>query len=169
MRHVVYTRHYIAPDDTGAMELFDISEQFEMVDNLFTGLSLLALFIGVSTLLAGVIGIGNIMWVIVKERTQEIGIRRAIGAKPRDIIVQILSEGVMLTAVAGLGGITFAAIVLEIAEMLTANEVSTPQFQMNMWQALTIMLTFGVLGTLAGLVPAAKAMRIKPVEALNDK
>ena len=75
----------------------------------------------------------------------------------------------MLTAVAGLGGITFAAIVLEIAEMLTANEVSTPQFQMNMWQALTIMLTFGVLGTLAGLVPAAKAMRIKPVEALNDK
>lgn len=169
MRHVVYTRHYIAPDDTGAMELFDISEQFEMVDNLFTGLSLLALFIGVSTLLAGVIGIGNIMWVIVKERTQEIGIRRAIGAKPRDIIVQILSEGVMLTAVAGLGGITFAAIVLGVAEMLTANEVSTPQFQMNMWQALTIMLTFAVLGTLAGLVPAAKAMRIKPVEALNDK
>jgi len=169
IRHVVYSRHYIAPDDEGAMEIFDISENFEMVDNLFTGLSLLALFIGVSTLLAGVIGIGNIMWVIVKERTQEIGIRRAIGAKPRDIIVQILSEGVMLTAVAGLGGITFATVVLAIAQMLTANEISTPHFQMNMWQAFSIMLTFGVLGTLAGLVPAAKAMRIKPVEALNDK
>jgi putative ABC transport system permease protein len=109
------------------------------------------------------------MWVIVKERTQEIGIRRAIGAKPRDIIAQILSEGVALTAVAGLAGITFATIALAIAQRLTANEISTPQFQMNLYQALSIMFTFAILGTLAGLIPATKAMRIKPIEALNDK
>ena len=74
--------------------MMDISQMFEQVDGLFTGIGLLAIFIGASTLLAGVIGIGNIMWVIVKERTQEIGIRRAIGAKPRDIVVQVLCEGV---------------------------------------------------------------------------
>ena len=169
MRRLMYSRHSIAPDDERAMEVFDISEKFEMVDNLFKGVSLLAMFIGLSTLLAGIIGIGNIMWVIVKERTQEIGIRRAIGAKPRDIIVQILSEGMMLTAVAGVAGICFAAMALGITQTLTANEISTPQFQMNLYQALVIMVTFAVLGTLAGLIPATKAMKIKPIEALNDK
>ena len=165
----LFTRHIISPDDEAALEIFDISEHFVMVDNLFTGVSLLALFIGLSTLLAGIIGIGNIMWVIVKERTQEIGIRRAIGAKPSDIIVQILSEGMMLTAVAGIAGICFAALALGITQHITANEVSTPHFQMNLRQALVIMVTFGVLGTLAGLIPATKAMKIKPVEAINDK
>ncbi len=169
IRRVLSMRHAISPDDEPAIEIFDISEQFAMVDNLFTGVSLLALFIGLSTLLAGIIGIGNIMWVIVKERTQEIGIRRAIGAKPSDIIVQILSEGMMLTAVAGIAGICFAALALGVTQTLTANEISTPQFQMNLSQALAIMMTFAVLGTLAGLIPATKAMKIKPVEAINDK
>ena len=169
IRRLLYVRHSIAPDDLSAMDLFDISERFEMVDNLFLGVSMLALFIGLSTLLAGIIGIGNIMWVIVKERTQEIGIRRAIGAKPRDIIVQILSEGVMLTTVAGVAGITLATVALGITQHLTANEVSTPQFQMQPGQAMLIMVTFVVLGTIAGVIPARKAMKIKPVEALNDK
>lgn len=169
LRHVVYSRHAISPSDEGAMGIFDISERFEMVNNLFLGVSILAMFIGLSTLLAGIIGIGNIMWVIVKERTQEIGIRRAIGAKPHDIIVQILSEGMLLTAVAGIAGICFAAIALGITQTLTANEISTPRFQMNLWQAFSIMSTFFILGTLAGLIPSIKAMRIKPIEAINDK
>lgn len=170
MRHMIYTRHYISPTDEAAMRVMDISEQFEMVDNLFHGLSLLALFIGVSTLLAGVIGIGNIMWVIVKERTQEIGIRRAIGAKPLDIVIQILSEGMMLTAVAGLAGICFATLGLWVAQTLTATpEAADAGFQMTLGQAAVIMITFATLGTLAGLIPATKAMRIKPIEALNDK
>ena len=132
-------------------------------------MSLLALFIGVSTLMAGIIGIGNIMWVIVKERTQEIGIRRAIGARPSDIITQILSEGMMLAAVAGVAGICFATIALGVTQHLTANEIGTPHFQMNLRQALMIVFTFLVLGMGAGLIPAVKAMRIKPIEALNDK
>lgn len=169
IRHTIYTRHDIAPDDNSAMFYMNISEEFAKVDNLFLGISFLALFIGLSTLIAGVIGIGNIMWVIVKERTQEIGIRRAIGAKPSDIIVQILSEGVTLTAVAGMAGITLACITLAIATYLTANEVSVPRFQMTLGQAGSIMLLFAVLGTLAGLIPSIKAMRIKPIEALNDK
>lgn len=169
LRHLVAQHHNISPDDKYAIEVIDISENFKMVDNLFKGVSFLAGFIGLSTLLAGIIGIGNIMWVIVKERTQEIGIRRAIGAKPRDITAQILSEGMMLTTVAGLAGICFAAIALGIAQYLTTDNLGTPRFQMQPGQALIIMLTFVTLGTLAGLIPARKAMNIKPVEAINDK
>ncbi len=169
IKRLLFVRHSIAPNDISACDIFDVSERFEMVDNLFMGVSLLAFFIGFSTLLAGVIGIGNIMWVIVKERTQEIGIRRAIGARPSDIIIQILSEGIMLTAVAGTAGICFATAVLGITQYLTTNEISTPRFQMQPEQAMIIMGTFIILGTLAGLIPATKAMKIKPVEALNDK
>ena len=133
------------------------------------GIMLLAMFVGIGSLLAGIIGVGNIMWVIVKERTQEIGIRRAIGAKPRDIIVQILSEGVVLTFVAGIAGICFATLVLYIAQIITTTEVSVPHFQLFFSQAIGIMITFMILGTLAGLIPATKAMKIKPIEAINDK
>ncbi len=169
IRGTLYRNHDVSPTDKGAMWFMDVSAEFEKVDTLFDGLSVLALFIGLSTLLAGIIGIGNIMWVIVKERTKEIGIRRAIGAKPRDIIAQILSEGIALTAVAGIAGISFATIALAIAQMLTANEVSTPRFQMTLSQAMVIFGLFTVLGTIAGLIPSIKAMRIKPVEAMNDK
>lgn len=169
IKRLLFVRHTIAPDDLSACDIFDVSENFEMVDNLFIGVSLLAFFIGFSTLLAGIIGIGNIMWVIVKERTQEIGIRRALGATPSDIIVQILSEGIMLTTIAGTAGICFAAMTLGIIQYFTTNDISIPRFQMNPGQAMIIMTTFIVLGTLSGLIPARKAMNIKPVEALNDK
>ena len=169
IRRVLYSRHQVAPDDNSAMWYLDISDLFAKVDTLFIGISFLALFIGLSTLIAGIIGIGNIMWVIVKERTQEFGIRRAIGAKPADVTVQILSEGVTLTAIAGMAGISLACLVLGVSAAVTANATSTPHFQMTLWQALAIIGVFVILGTLAGLIPAIKAMRIKPIEALNDK
>lgn len=156
--------HRIHPDDHNAMSFFDISEMFEMVDKLFAGITLLAIFVGFSSLVAGIIGVGNIMWVIVKERTNEIGIRRAIGARPADIVTQILSEGMALTLVAGTSGIVFATLVLFVASKLIG-----PGFELGFYSALGIMFTFMVLGTLAGLIPAIKAMKIKPVEAINDK
>ena len=171
IRSVLYRRHIIAPEDESAVWFINIADMFEMVNTMFTGVNLLALFIGLSTLLAGVIGIGNIMWVIVKERTQEIGIRRAIGAKPRDIIAQVLSEGVALTVLFGLAGITFATLALGVLQFVT-NQGDVPtiaQFQMNFTNAFVILIVFVVLGTLAGLIPSIKAMRIKPIEALNDK
>ncbi len=169
IERILRNNHPIHPDDHNAIWFFDVSEKFQMVDNLFMGITVLALFVGVGTLLAGIIGVGNIMWVIVKERTQEIGIRRAIGAKPRDIIVQILSEGVVMTIVAGIAGICFATLVLAVAQHLTANEISVPRFQLAFSEAMTIMATFVILGTAAGLIPSIKAMRIKPIEAMNDK
>ncbi|MDE6278203.1 MAG: ABC transporter permease [Muribaculaceae bacterium] len=168
IRSTIYRRHAIHPDDESAVWVIDVSEMFEQIGTLFSGVRMLALFIGISTLLAGIIGVGNIMWVIVKERTQEIGVRRAIGAKPRDIVAQVLSEGAVLTIVAGTAGICFAALVLGVASMALSMEQPT-NVQMSFGTAMSILATFVVLGTLAGLIPSLKAMKIKPIEALNDK
>ena len=171
MKRMIYRRHSIHPNDNGAIWDINIAEQFKQVETLFTGIDILALFIGLSTLLAGIIGIGNIMWVIVKERTQEIGIRRAIGAKPKDIIVQVLSEGAALTIIAGLAGMIFAVLILGVMQHVNnpPDAVSVAQFQMTFSEAVGILATFTVLGILAGLIPSIKAMRIKPIEAINSK
>lgn len=163
------SNHPISPEDDKAIEFFNISEKFEMVDNLFLGITILSIFVGFGTLFAGIIGVGNIMWVIVKERTKEIGVRRAIGAKPIDIITQILSEGVALTFVAGIAGISFATLVLYVAQIITSDSPTPPHFQLLFSQAITIMILFMILGIAAGLIPSIKAMKIKPIEALNDK
>lgn len=170
VRRAVCAAHPIHPDDEKAFWMIDVSEMFEMVGNLFTGIDLLALFVGAGTLMAGIIGVGNIMWIIVRERTREIGIRRAIGAKPRDIIVQVLSESMALTVVAGTAGICFAALVLYFADHLTAVPGRADAgFQLSFGGATAILAIFLVLGTAAGLIPSIKAMRIKPVEAMKDK
>ncbi len=170
LRRAVCSAHPIHPDDEKAFWVMDVSEMFEMVGNMFTGIDLLALFVGAGTLMAGIIGVGNIMWIIVRERTREIGIRRAIGAKPRDVIVQILSESSVLTVVAGTAGITFAAVVLYVADMITSEPgLSAAGFQLSFTAAVVILVLFLVLGTAAGLIPSLKAMRIKPVEAMREK
>ncbi len=156
--------HPIDPKDDQAMFFFDVSEQFAMVDSLFLGITMLAFFVGIGTLVAGIIGVGNIMWVIVKERTTEIGIRRAIGAKPLDIVTQILSEGVALTAIAGIAGISFATGVLALTTKITDTD-----FQMSFIQAVSIVTIFMILGIIASIVPSLKSMKIKPIEAINDK
>lgn len=170
LRRAVVRNHPVSPDDEGAIGFMDISEHFAMADNLFLGINILALFVGVGSLLAGIIGVGNIMWIIVKERTQEIGIRRAIGAKPRDIIIQILSESMVLTAIAGIAGICFATIILAFADNMLMDPVRGPaNFELSFSSAVGIMVVFLLLGTAAGLIPAIKAMNIKPIEAINDK
>lgn len=162
--------HMISPDDEGAIDFSDLSEMFEMVDKLFGGIDLLMLFVGLGTLLAGVIGVGNIMWIIVRERSGEIGIRRAIGARPSDIIIQILSESTLLTTVAGLAGITLAVIVLGAVDYGTYDEWhGTAGFELSFRSAAVILAAFILLGSAAGLLPAFKAMRIRPVEAINAK
>ena len=171
IRTLLYRRHDIHPADQGAAWIINIAESFEQIGVVFTGIDILAWFIGISTLLAGVIGIGNIMWVIVKERTQEIGIRRAIGATPRDIIVQVMSEGMALTLIFGLCGVCFAALILAVMQHTTnpPDAVAVAHFQMSFAGAMTILGIFLLLGTLAGLLPSLKAMKIKPIEAINAK
>lgn len=170
IRRIVSSAHSIHPDDKNAMNFMDISEQFEMIDKLFLGISILALFVGLGSLMAGVIGVGNIMMIVVKERTQEFGIRRAIGAKPIDITIQVLSESILLTLVAGTLGVCFGALVLGIADHVTYDPLlGHAGFELPFNVAVGIVAAFFLLGSAAGTLPAIRAMRIKPIEAINDK
>ncbi len=160
--------HPISPDDDAAVMFWDMSEMFEMVGKVFTGIDVLLLFVGFSSLLAGIIGVGNIMWIVVKERTKEFGIRRAIGATPRSILWQILSESAVLTVIAGLAGVCFAVAILGLVSAAGIGDAPV-SFQISFGESLTILALFIVLGAGAGAIPAFKAMSIKPVEAMNDK
>lgn len=104
MEQIIKAAHYIAPNDKQAVMYLNAEAMFSMVDNLFNGINILVWMVGLGTLLAGAIGVSNIMMVTVKERTTEIGIRRAIGARPKDILQQILSESMVLTTIAGMFG-----------------------------------------------------------------
>ena len=139
---------------------------FSLIDNLFIGINFLILLIGLGTILAGAIGVSNIMMVTVKERTTEIGIRRAIGATPRDILGQIIMESISLTLLAGSLGIVFSVFMLNILEALNGGDTS---FQVSFWTAVAAMAFLAVLGVLAGLAPASRAMNIKPVDAMRDE
>jgi len=161
--------HLIHPEDKQAVLNVNAEALFGMVDSLFKGIKILSWMVGLGTLLAGAIGVSNIMMVTVKERTTEIGIRRAIGAKPRDIMSQILSESMVLTTIAGMAGISFAVFVLQIMEIGTAQSDTPSHFQISFWMAIGACIILLVLGMLAGLAPAYRAMAIKPIEAIRDE
>lgn len=167
---VVKAAHYISPDDKQAIMLLNAEAMFSMMDTLMTGTSILIWMVGLGTLLAGAIGVSNIMMVTVKERTTEIGIRRAIGARPKDILQQILSESMVLTTIAGMAGITFAVLVLQVLES-TANDpgVIKTHYQVSFGLAIGTCVLLIALGVLAGLAPAYRAMAIKPIEAIRDE
>lgn len=170
MRGVIAKAHQIDPTDEKAITVFNTEVMFGMLDNLFSGVNFLILLVGIGTLLAGAIGVSNIMMVTVRERTTEIGIRRAIGATPKNILGQIISESVILTAVAGMSGILFAVMILEMLELgNTTDGIVTAHFQVQFWTAVGATVLLAVLGVLAGLAPALRAMSIKPVDAMRDE
>lgn len=170
MRDVIARSHHIDPTDEKAVTVFNTEVMFGMVDSLFSGVNFLIWLVGIGTLLAGAIGVSNIMMVTVRERTTEIGIRRAIGATPRNILGQIVSESIILTAVAGMSGILFAVIILQLAEMAnTTDGIVASHFQIGFWTAVGAVALLSALGVLAGLAPAARAMSIKPVDAMRDE
>ena len=171
---VIAARHYISPDDTKAIGGFNISEQFEMFSRLFLGISLLTWIVGAGTLLAGIVGVSNIMLVVVRERTQEIGVKRALGAKPRVIISQIMSESFILTFVAGALGLAAGVAVLSVVDSVTAVSAMAQGQEVTSWQIPfgTAMVSLAVLvagSLIAGIIPANRAMRIKPVDAIREE
>ncbi len=170
MRSVIAEAHQIDPTDEKAITVFNTEVMFGMLDNLFSGVNFLILLVGIGTLLAGAIGVSNIMMVTVRERTIEIGIRRAIGATPKNILGQIITESVILTAVAGMSGILFSVMILEMLELgNTTDGIVAAHFQVQFWTAVGATILLAVLGVLAGLAPAVRAMSIKPVDAMRDE
>lgn len=165
LRSIIAREHNFDPADKQAMQILYTEELFSVVDNLFRGVNFLILLIGLGTILAGAIGVSNIMMVTVKERTTEIGIRRAIGATPKDILLQIIMESIILTAVAGMSGIVFSVLVLGIMDVVNPEA----GFLISFWTAVLSALLLTLMGVLAGLAPASRAMHIKPVEAMRDE
>ena len=133
---VVKRAHYIHPDDSQALVQVNAEAMFSMMDNLFSGGRILGWMVGLGTLLAGAIGVSNIMMVTVKERTTEIGIRRAIGARPDDILRQILSESMVLTVFAGMAGITLAVFLLNAVETGLSTPEAAAHFQISFGEAV---------------------------------
>lgn len=170
IKQIVNSRHTLSPDDTKAVMIWNMSEQVEMANSLFRGLKILTWIVGLGTLLAGIVGISNIMLVTVRERTQEIGVRRALGAKPRTIISQIMSEAFVLTFVAGVFGLALAVGLLSAAETLLSPGMPVPLRAQIPFS--TGMLSLAVLvagGLVAGILPASRDMQIKPVDAIREE
>jgi putative ABC transport system permease protein len=166
-------RHTIHPDDERAVGNFDLYEEFQKVQDLFMVLKFIAYFVGTLVLLSGIIGISNIMLIVVKERTNEIGIRRALGATPGAIRSQILLEAIFLTIIAGMFGIAVATGILGILNMILATMPSEGMMFINpsvdlgvVFIALLILVGSGLL---AGFIPAQTAINVKPVDALRTE
>jgi putative ABC transport system permease protein len=166
-------RHSIHPEDERAIGKFDLFEEFSKVQDLFSILKFIAYFVGTLVLISGVIGISNIMLIVVKERTKEIGIRRALGATPGAIRSQILLESIFLTITAGMLGIATAtgilAILNNILDSMPKEDMmfSNPSVDLSVvFFALLILVGSGLL---AGFIPAQTAISVKPVDALRTE
>lgn len=170
IRQTISRHHIIAPNDEQAILVFNTEVLFGIMESLFTGVTFLSWLVGIGTLLAGAIGVSNIMMVTVKERTVEIGIRRAIGATPRMILTQIICESIVLTAVAGMIGILTSVSILQMLELAnTTDGVVSAHFQVDFYTAIFATLLLCLMGGIAGMAPAFRAMAIKPVDAMRDE
>ena len=165
-------RHNIHPDDDLAFGNDNLEEEFKKINGLFLAISVIIWFVGIGTLIAGIVGVSNIMLVIVRERIKEIGIQRALGATPRKIIGQILTESVFLTFVAGQAGLVFATFILEVLNKTVFasganNDVMFTNPEIDFGIAMTAIVILVIAGLLAGRIPAKHAIKIKPIDALR--
>jgi len=165
--------HHINPKDTQAIGHFNVEKEFKKMTGLFIGINGLIWIVGIGTLLAGIIGVSNIMLIIVKERTREIGVKRALGATPLNIISQIILEAVTLTTLAGYIGLVIGVALLSLIDKIMVNSGADSQFflhpEINFKVGMTALAVLVISGIFAGLIPAKRAVSIKPVEALRDE
>ncbi|MBI9034749.1 MAG: ABC transporter permease [Bacteroidales bacterium] len=173
IREFLKERHAIHPDDKRAIGSFNVENQFKKMSQLFAGINGLIWIVGTGTLLAGVIGVSNIMLIVVRERTKEIGVRRALGASPTNIITQVIYESVFLTTLAGYLGLVVGVAILEgvnfiLAQFPSENTMfANPTVDFN--KALVALAVLVISGIIAGIIPAKRAVKIRPIEALHDE
>lgn len=163
-------RYSIAPDDQGAVRVNYNLEEAQQIYSLIDTMRMVFWIIGVFTIVAGVVGVSNIMLIIVKERTKEIGVRKALGALPSSIIGMILQESVFITAIAGFSGLFFGVFLLEVIVPLVlppSDFIEAPQVDFT--TAISTVLILIVSGAIAGYIPARRAANIKPIDALRDE
>ncbi len=171
---ILKQRHTIDPKDDRAIGHFDLYQEFKKINGLFSILTAVSYIVGIFILGSGIIGIVNIMLIIVKERTQEIGIRRALGATPATIIKQILTESVVLSLIAGMAGIIFASMVLwgvnfALEQAPNSEQIPIVNPSVNLGVVVIALLILVIAGLLAGLIPAITAIKVKPIDALRTE
>ena len=168
LENVLKRRHKVHPDDQAAVRVFNYAQIFSDISNFTTGLSTMSIIVGALILLAGVVAIGNIMVFIIKERTKEIGVRKALGAEPWQIIKLVLLESIFTTVLAGFFGMLFASLILAaIGPNIDTPAFANPSVSISTVVTATIILV--VAGVFAGLIPSIKAANVKPIVALSDK
>jgi putative ABC transport system permease protein len=163
--------HKVHPKDVRAFGSFNLGKEIAKVTGFLTGMQFLTWFVGIATLIAGVFAIGNILLITVKERTKEIGIRRALGAKPWEIKRQIILESVFLTSIAGALGIILGGLVLMLIDATIGSgpDAALTNPTVDIPVVIIAALTLVVLGTLIGMIPAQTAVSIRPIEALREE
>ena len=160
--------HVVAPDDQSAVRVNNTLEEAKKIYALVATIQAVFWFVGIGTIIAGIVGVGNIMLIVVKERTKEIGIRKALGALPMSIVGMILQEAVFITMLAGLLGLIVGLGVLEaVGPQIDSDFIKYPQVNFNI--ALTTVFLLVFAGALAGFIPAYRAAKIKPIVALRDE
>ncbi|MEZ2415953.1 ABC transporter permease [Muriicola sp. E247] len=164
--------HKVHPEDSRAVGFFDLYEEFNRVESLFGAMSFIGYFVGILVLLSGIIGVSNIMLIVVKERTKEIGIRRALGEDPWSIRKQILLESIFLTIISGMAGIVIGALfIYGVNALLAANGpvdmFMNPSVNLGVVSAALVILI--ISGLLAGFIPAQSAIKIRPIDALRTE
>ena len=169
IRRQLATQHTFAEDDRRAVFVFNSIERFQQFLSLMGGIRLFVWVIGIGTILAGVVGVSNIMMITVRERTKEIGIRKAVGATPWSIISLIMHESIFITSVAGYIGLVLGVATLELAAGKLPESSFFRQPNVNLQVAIYATLLLVAAGSIAGLFPARRAARIRPIEALRDE
>lgn len=172
LKELLKSRHHIAPNDMQAIGSFNIEVEFVKYKGLFNGIQILTWIVGVGTLLAGIIGVSNIMMVIIRERTQEIGIQRAIGATPSKVMLHIVTESVFLTVLAGYVGLSLGVGLLELLNMALeagGDEVFFRRPEVSFKMAVSALTILVFAGIFAGMIPARRAVRIKPIDAIREE
>jgi putative ABC transport system permease protein len=163
----------VSPEDRGVFGSFNLQDEHDKVQGLFTGIKVFSWLVAIGTIFAGAVGVGNIMLIVVKERTREIGLRKALGATPASIVAMIMQESLFITAVAGYSGLVVATLLLEsIASKLNAaggkaGFMGPPEVEFG--TAIIALTVLVVSGLLASLMPAAKAAAVNPIVALQDE
>jgi putative ABC transport system permease protein len=163
------SKYQYDPSDTRAVSIWNTSEQFAKVMNMLFNIRLFIWIIGIGTIIAGIVGVSNIMMIVVKERTKEIGVRKALGATPSSIVGLIIQESIFITAVAGYIGLVAGVGLLEVAAKNIPKSEFFDKPEVSLQVAISATIVLIVAGTIAGFIPARNASRINPVVALRDE
>lgn len=172
-KNLLIERHKFSPEDERAIHMWNNLENFQRFKDLFGGINIFIWIVGMGTIVAGVVGVSNIMLIIVKDRTREIGIRKALGATPVSIISLIIQESIVITLISGYFGLLFGVSLIELVNFALDNfGAEVPYFKNPEIELTTALTATGILviaGALAGYFPARKAAKIQPIEALRDE